>query len=132
MIKSLIKLRFVKLMYTPTNCTANTAPVHLYPPAMLGHLLSVPALLAPSQPAPGRAAVAGSSFWSDAWTNAELQGSTWRLKLDLGREEWSASGARLPLSLEVCFTREPVSGGDLLWSVEEPSCCPAKRLLVTS
>ena len=47
-------------------------------------------------------------------------------------EEWSASGARLPLSLEVCFTREPVSGGDLLWSVDEPSCCPAKRLLVTS
>ena len=41
-------------------------------------------------------------------------------------EEWSASGARLPLSLEVCFTREPVSGGDLLWSVDEPSCCPAK------
>ena len=97
---------------------------------MLGHLLcSFPALLAPSQPAPGRAAAAGSSFWSDKWTNAELQGSSWRLKLDIGRTE---GGARLPLSLEVCFTREPVSGGDLLWSVDEPSCCPAKRLLVTS
>ena len=47
-------------------------------------------------------------------------------------EEWSASGARLPLSLDVCFTGDPVSGGDLRWSVEEPSCCPAKRLLVTS
>merc|ERR1740130_1590579 len=107
---------------------------------MLGHLLAVPALVAPSQPAPGRAAAAGgSSFWSDAWTNAQLQGSSWRLKLDVGREEgtqmpeeWSASGARLPLSLEVCFTGDPVSGGALRWSVEEPSCCPAKRLLVTS
>ena len=58
---------------------------------MLGHLLAVvPALVAPSQPAPGRAAAAGgsgSSFWSDAWTNAQLQGSSWRLKLDVGREE---------------------------------------------
>ena len=46
-------------------------------------------------------------------------------------EEWSASGARLPLSLEVRFTGEPVAGGDLRWSVEEPSCCPAKRLLAS-
>ena len=55
--------------------------------SMLGHLLAIPALVAPSQPAPGRAAAAGgSSFWSDAWTNAQLQGSSWRLKLDIGRE----------------------------------------------
>jgi hypothetical protein len=55
---------------------------------VLGYLLAVPALVAPSQPAPGRAAATGgSSFWSDAWTNAALHGSTWRLKLDVGREE---------------------------------------------
>ena len=39
-------------------------------------------------------------------------------------EEWSASGARLPLSLEVCFTGDPVPGGDLRWSVEEPNPNP--------
>ena len=77
--------------------------------------------------------------WSERWTNAHLPGSTWRITLNVGREkgtwmpeDWGASGARLSLPLQITFTDEPVPGGDLRWTVDEPACCPAKRLQATA
>lgn len=82
--------------------------------------------------------------WNKAWTKTPLQGSTWKMTLEVGRlpgldtrmpKEWAASGARLSVPMEITFSDEPVQGsnpeGDLRWLVEEPACCPARRLLAT-
>ena len=84
----------------------------------------------------------GTSPWSDAWTNSLLAGTTWSMKLNVGREPntrmpeaWAKSGARLLLSsMQVEFQDELVDGDNLplRWTVEEPACCPARRLKATA
>mmetsp|Transcript_10053 Transcript_10053/g.31840 ORF Transcript_10053/g.31840 Transcript_10053/m.31840 type:complete len:274 (+) Transcript_10053:41-862(+) len=86
--------------------------------ALQPHALSTPALT------PTRR---GSSFWSEPWTEPLLFQSAWRMTLDI-----QSGGARLAVPLEITFSDEPVAGGDFRWTVEEPTCCPARRLLASA
>lgn len=101
--------------------------------------MSCPLLLLGLGPAAVVVRPAAPYTWSDAWTDTKLQGSTWRLTLDVGRlqntrmpAEWAASGARLSLPIEVTFGDKPVPGGEMRWDVDEPACCPAKQLQATA
>lgn len=69
----------------------------------------------------------GSSFWSEPWTEPLLFQSAWRMTLDI-----QSGGARLAVPLEITFSDEPVASGDFRWTVEEPTCCPARRLLASA
>ena len=94
----------------------------------------------------GNAILAGNAVlkqpfaWNDAWTNPMLQGTTWKMTLDVGRvpgtrmpKDWAASGARLAVPMEITFTEDHVSdpAGAFRWLVEEPACCPARRIAAT-
>ena len=72
-----------------------------------------------------------------------LEGSTWRITLNVGRErgtwmpeDWAASGARLSLPLEVTLTGEPLVGRLLDRSVEAaargPDATDTRKLVVAS
>ena len=87
--------------------------------ALQPHALSTPSLTPKTR--------RGSSFWSEPWTEPLLFQSAWRMTLDI-----QSGGARLAVPLEITFSDEPVASGDFRWTVEEPTCCPARRLLASA